>query len=67
MGTINKIKAQSTDQKKIPANRVTDKGFISKRHQQLLQLHTKITKPPSFKIGPNPNFLVLQDMWVHAC
>ena len=39
--TINKMKRQLPEQKKIFANDVTDKGLISKIHKQLMQLYVK--------------------------
>ena len=37
--TINKMKRQPTEQKKIFVNKATDKGFISKIYDQLTQLN----------------------------
>ena len=44
--TINKVKAQPSEWKKIIANETTDKGLISKIHKQLIQINTrKINNP----------------------
>ena len=37
--TTNKMRRQPTNQEKILANDVTDKGFISKIYKQLIQLN----------------------------
>ena len=39
--TINKVKAQPSEWKKIIANETTDKGLISKIHKQLIQINTR--------------------------
>ena len=39
--TINKSKRQPSEWEKIFANEATDKGFISKTYQQLMQLNIK--------------------------
>ena len=39
--TINKVKRQPSEWKKIIANEITDKGLISKIYKQLMQLHTR--------------------------
>ena len=41
---INKMKRQPTEQKKIFANEVTDKGLISKIYKQFMQLNIKTNK-----------------------
>ena len=38
--TINKMKRQSTEWKKIFVNDITDKGFVSKIYKQLIKLNT---------------------------
>ena len=44
--TINKVKAQPSEWRKIIANETTDKGLISKIHKQLIQINTrKINNP----------------------
>ena len=43
--TINKIKRQPTDWKKIFANKATNKGLISKIYKHLIQLYIKKTNP----------------------
>ena len=44
--TINKMKRQLTDWKKIFANDATNKGLISKIYKQLLQLNNKKPNDP---------------------
>ena len=51
--TINKMKRQPTEWKKIFANNVTDKGLISKIYKQLIQLNKKKIKPNQ-KMGRRP-------------
>ena len=41
--TINKMKRQPSEWEKIFANKVTDKGLISKIYKQLMQLNIKKT------------------------
>ena len=41
--TINKVKRQLSEWKKIIANEATDKGLISKIYKQLMQLNTRKT------------------------
>ena len=44
--TINKVKRQYSEWKKIIANEITDKGLISKIYKQLIQLNTRKTNNP---------------------
>ena len=44
--TINKIKRQPSEWKKIFANEATDKGFISKTYKQLMELNIKKAENP---------------------
>ena len=44
--TINKVKRQPSEWKKILANETTDKGLISKIYKQLIQLNTRKTNNP---------------------
>ena len=53
--TINKIKRQPTECKKISANEATDKGLISKIYKYLIQLNTKITNNPIKKWSEDLN------------
>ena len=51
--TINKMKRQHTDWEKIFANNVTNKGFISKIHKQLMMLNINKTNNPIEKWAEN--------------
>ena len=52
--TINKMKRQPMEWKKIFANDVTDKALISKIYRQLTQLNIKKTNNPVKKMGRKP-------------
>ena len=49
--TINKMKIQPMEWEKIFANDTTDKGLISKRYKQLIQLNIQKNKQPNQKMG----------------
>ena len=49
--TLNKTKRQPTEWEKIFANELTDKGFISKIYEHILELTTKKAKNPIKKNG----------------
>ena len=51
--TINKVKRQPSEWKKIVVNETTDKGLISKIYKHLLQVNTK-KKKKSDKKGRRP-------------
>ncbi|KAM9763557.1 galectin-12 isoform 3-T3 [Dama dama] len=44
--TISKVKRQPSDWERIIANKATDKGLISKTHEQLLQLNSRKINDP---------------------
>ena len=50
--TISKVKRQTSEWEKIIANKVTDKGLISKIYKQLLQLNSRKINYPIKKNGP---------------
>ena len=49
--TINKVKRQPSEWEKIIGNETTDKGLISKIHNQLIQVNTRETNNPIKKWG----------------
>ena len=44
--TINKVKIQPSECKKIIGNETTDKGLISKIYKQLIEVNTRKTNNP---------------------
>ena len=53
--TINKVKKQPSEWKKIIANETTDKGLISKIYKQLIQVNTRKTNNPMKKWSKDLN------------
>ena len=49
--TINKVKRQPSEWEQIIGNETTDKGLISKIHNQLIQVNTRETNNPIKKWG----------------
>ena len=65
--TINKMSRQPTEREKIFTNDVTDKGFISKIHKQIIQLNNKNNnKKPNQKMGRRPKQTFLQRRHTHG-
>ena len=52
--TIHKMKRQYTDEEKIFANDVTDKGLVSKISKQFMKLNSIKTNNPLKKMGRRP-------------
>ena len=57
--TKNKVKRKPSEWEKITANETTDKGLISKRYKQLIQLSARETNNP-IKVGKRPKQTFLQ-------
>ena len=51
----SKVKRQPSEWEKIIVNETTEKGLISKRNKQLIQLNTRKTNNPIKKWGKDPN------------
>ena len=52
---MSKVKRQPSEWEKIIANETTDKGLISKIHEQLIQLNARKTNNPIKKWGKDLN------------
>ena len=52
--TVSKVKRQLSEWEKIIANETTDKGLISKRYKQLIQINTRKTNNPIKKWEKRP-------------
>ena len=57
--TLSKVKRQPSEWEKIMANETMDKGFISKKYKQLIQLNTRKTNNPK-KLGKRPKQIFVQ-------
>ena len=58
--TIIQVKRQPSEWEKIIANETTDKGLVSKKYKQLIQLNTKKNKQPNQKVGKRPKQTFIQ-------
>ena len=59
--TVNKIERQPSEWEKIIANKITNKGSVSKIYTQLMQLNTrKKKKKPNQKMGQRTKQTFLQ-------
>ena len=71
--TVNRVKRQSMEWKKIIANHISDKGLIHRLQKELLQLNNNDNKTPNNLIKNDFHFLILTGIidfhsptW-HAC
>ena len=63
--TINKVKRQHSEWRKIIANKATDKGLISKIYKQLLQVNSRKINDPIKKWAKELNrHFSKEDIWM---